>query len=459
MVLELSPAQKKTLKASSRRELERTFGQLRRHFARGHWLAQGNRYRVRCVQRIDDDAGPSGNGVADTDLAQYIAASAPLHCTDGWAYLGRALASAVRGDSGAARHLGYYAELRAAMSLLASEGIGVFNDRHFVLNDRGVCEAVSRKLKGTNGPVARTHTLAWLALDHWASLRRSSELLAEVVAPEGVPLREWLAAFNPALTALPIGGKWLRSWGLDLKRLAEDQSARNEASYRPTRLNAQSALSVDRCSSFLREIWSLCEPAGGSRFANLDRHLLRESLKLTFHSVHGKPANAKPKEFREEIESMLLAANVSSELAPTLGEFLEGQVNSGRAELLDEADGSAAVGEPDHHIQVIARAALLLRVATGASARLIRKQNLRRTDIQFWWEALGEEYGLWPPGHEPSDLQDLWADMREAITRVTDWENGTQATSRSYHSWNRECAEALSTLSGCESIGLWGLGI
>ena len=55
-------------------------------------------------------------------IGEYIASSAPLHLADGWNYLSRAFDAACRGDRGAAYHLSYYAELRAAMSLLATEG-------------------------------------------------------------------------------------------------------------------------------------------------------------------------------------------------------------------------------------------------------------------------------------------------------------------------------------------------
>jgi hypothetical protein len=67
-------------------------------------------------------------------LAQYIAASSILHCADGWSYLGRAINCLLKGDPHRVVHLAYYAELRAALSLLASEAIGVFSRNNFVID-------------------------------------------------------------------------------------------------------------------------------------------------------------------------------------------------------------------------------------------------------------------------------------------------------------------------------------
>lgn len=61
-----------------------------------------------------------------------MAASVIVHCFDGWSYLGRALEAEMAGDPQTAVHLGYYAELRAAMSVLASDEIGVFRNKHAV---------------------------------------------------------------------------------------------------------------------------------------------------------------------------------------------------------------------------------------------------------------------------------------------------------------------------------------
>src|SRR5207249_10608520 len=141
--------------------------------------------------------------------------------------VGRAMDAIARGDASACRHLAYYAERRAVVALLATEGIGVFFDQHFGLDGQGQCKS------RTN---IRTHQIAWSALEYWAGSPRSGELLASVVRPAGTPLGTWLDSFPRKASVTAIGKEWLLAWGLDLQRFGEDRVARNEASYRPTRL-------------------------------------------------------------------------------------------------------------------------------------------------------------------------------------------------------------------------------
>ena len=70
---------------------------------------------------LEDDAKAAR--INEPHFREYVAASAPTHLIDGWSYLARAIDALLRGDAPAAVHLGYYAELRAAMSLLAGGGI------------------------------------------------------------------------------------------------------------------------------------------------------------------------------------------------------------------------------------------------------------------------------------------------------------------------------------------------
>src|SRR6476661_7745516 len=90
------------------------------------WLASNSRYLSETDAKLSQDIGrkvsvshAQGSAKA-SQLAEYVAASAILHCSDGWGYLGRAMGAQLQGDIGTSRHLAYYAELRAAMSLLAA---------------------------------------------------------------------------------------------------------------------------------------------------------------------------------------------------------------------------------------------------------------------------------------------------------------------------------------------------
>ena len=129
---------KATLRKASRKSVEEVLPQLKRYFKLNKWLGNNNRYLVNVTKLLFEDTQP-GRAIKHRHLAQYIAASAPLHCADGWSLLGRSIDCHSRGDTDAARHFAYYAELRAAMSLLAVEGVGIFSDRHFVVRTPTDC--------------------------------------------------------------------------------------------------------------------------------------------------------------------------------------------------------------------------------------------------------------------------------------------------------------------------------
>src|SRR5262245_10006015 len=114
----LSTQQKKVLRRSSPGEVQDSLTSIRRYIRNGRWLGTNNRYRINSVPKLDADTA-SGT-INCLHLRQYIAASSFVHCTDGWSFLGRAIDAHSNGDSGAALHLAYYAELRAAMCFLAT---------------------------------------------------------------------------------------------------------------------------------------------------------------------------------------------------------------------------------------------------------------------------------------------------------------------------------------------------
>ena len=130
----------------------KTFYGLRRFIKRQGWIGKNNKYSIDTVKKIVAKS-KAGHIQEARHLSQYIAASCVLHCADGWAYLGKAILAVLRGDPHRSRHFGYYAELRAAMSLLASEGIGVFDKKHAVIDARNSVALFT----GNYG----THQFAW----------------------------------------------------------------------------------------------------------------------------------------------------------------------------------------------------------------------------------------------------------------------------------------------------------
>lgn len=447
----LSAGQKLTLQGASRSAIESSLSALRAHWPNNRWLAKRNRYRLRCKETIKNDVKP-GQQINNRQLREYIAASVAVHCVDGWSYLGRALESHLHGDADIARHLGYYAELRATMSLLAAEGIGVFDNKHFVVDNKGKCALL-------NGET--THQFAWLALEHWIAEPAAQSLIFEIIAPGGYPLAEWLDRFGiAAAVKRDLAIRWPSQWGFDLQRLTSDRDARNIASYRPTSFLSPRALSPKKALGFVADMWHLCSPQDSMRFHVLDRHLLRSCLESAFKTQILRSSRQASKIFRKRIEEMVQGIGPRDLSEPEWVNFLTRQTDSKTPNLLEAAERTATPESPDHHKQVLARATLLLRLASGATERLLKQvDGFSAPNIEFWWSALGEDRGLWAPGGEPTGFGDLWPPVEDSMNEMLLWANAPGVPPRSYERMWREQGMAASILGTCERIGLWGIGL
>lgn len=441
-----SSNQYQVISQASEQPIEIAFARLGNHFTNKTWLDINNRYIVDTISNLGKDS--SSSNINYSDLLEYIAASAPLHCVDGWSFLGRAIDSHVRGDCDAATHFGYYAELRATMALLATRGIGIFNNKHFVVDS----SSQFHELTGA------THKVAWECLSNWAkSPNVSSASLVKSITIENRTLDDWLSAFSSTNSLQILIENWLETWGLDLKLISNDHELRNQSSYRPNQLNKRSVLSTPDASKFVRGLWTLYQPFSQSRFDNLDRHILRLSLEMWCHAVSGYKPSDKLSHFEARIDSMLRNLGLNNQTSHSMKDFLIRKRFPSNPTVFIEATQQDPASHPNHHIQVISRAALLLRIATGACSQLIRNSGTKSEDLEFWWFSLGVNRGLWKPTDPPETIEDLWEEIEEAIQSVGAWETQNLANS-SYASWQRECARENSILSGCELIALWGLG-
>jgi hypothetical protein len=213
----LTQRDKNTIRLIARKDIELTLAGLDRFIKAAKWVGATNRYSQDTVKRIQADIA-RGRLQSSRQLAQHIAASSILHSADGWSYLGKSISCLMRGDPHRSRHLAYYAELRAALSLLASEGIGIFQQQHFVFDGPN---SVTKLQSGST-----THQVVWSCLDYWAKQKRSGALFARIIKPYGRNLDEWLAPLGGAAIVAPQAREWFRQWGFDLRALADDRNAR-----------------------------------------------------------------------------------------------------------------------------------------------------------------------------------------------------------------------------------------
>jgi len=339
-------------------------------------------------------------------------------------------------DPDVARHLGYYAQLRAAMSVLAGDGIGVFQNKHVIVTEEQKCVFLSSR---------NTHAFAWEALRARACSPSGVDLLFRVIRPGGILLRDWLDHFAAGYNF--IAAECLQQWGLDLSRFRIDRDARNLASYRPTAFTSPGPRRIgDTLNSIIR-FWEIFEPGQAGGFPVLDRHLLRRSLSLVTDrdGLHARMSYA------GRLEMMLNALDPKELSTDQWTDFLNYDNLQEIPPILQDAnarDDSCHVGHSKH---VLARAALLLRVATGSTVDLLNEAGLTiKKDLSFWWTSPAVKRRLWSNNDAPTSFVDLWQDIEDAM----DLDNRSPLDS--YTLWSNHSREAA-ILATTERAFLWGL--
>ncbi len=356
------------------------------------WLTANHRYNNDVLDALDPK-----NNQGDVDgplLAEYIASSAPLHLADGWNYLSRAFDATSRGDRSAAYHLSYYAELRAAMSLLAAEGIGIFNRRHI---------AIDINLEPTEF-YSPTHRAVWEILSAWAKQTGRAATVLDSITVDSKSLSEWLQLIGVVAPSQQLlAQEWLASWSIDLDVFSQDSMRRNENSYRPTRIRTPAPRAVNADLEMvdpLFSFWQQLQPLTGGTRAVLDLTLLRAALELAVTKRMG------------HYTSVRRALNaIKNDISSPIYEGLK-NVDPNATAILRAAKVKDFHGKPA--TPILARSLLMLRLASASTASLLDSASLKRNELEFWWLPLGKDLGLWQLPDDFDPFSDLWDDVSDA---------------------------------------------
>ena len=362
--------------------------------------------------------------VSANDMIEVIAVRGPLHAMDGWSYLGRAFSALLAGQAHAARHLSYYAELRAALSILASSGIGIFNRRNAVVDAVGQIHIMSE---------LGTHDMAWLALAEWSSKTDSLKRLIAPIKLAGASLLDPFREFFPG--GVSTGASQLMvEWGFDLQQGSADRDERNWSSYQPTALGPIITTPVQD-AGFLRMFWSACRPNG----VELERHLLRILLETEARSHNLQIANYNHRHDRLQ--------DSAKRILPL--DFLTRVTEPVDHEFLIELSKQTLPAPP---YAMMCRAGLLLRLATGMAEENLRAAGVQPIDhFKGWWQDFGSSHGLWHPNHPPATSADLWEDIDLAL------EESAAAPTQHRHEWVSALAGNAVRICETERAALWGL--
>lgn len=439
----LSLRDRSLIRALDQANVVTTFAGLERFFTSDQWVGRTNRYAQDTVGRIKADL--RAGTIRSRQLAQYIAASSLLHGADGWSYLGKSVAALLRGDPHRSRHLAYYAELRAALSLLAGQGLGILNHQHFAIS---AVNEVTRfqTQKGT-------HEVVWSCLEYWAKRPSSGELFSSVVRPYGRELTDWLVPLGGSGAVAAQVREWFRLWGMDLKTFADDRDARNVSSYRPDGIPTSWKLDPVETLHFVRSIWESFEPSN-SIFEEIDREILRIALETKYRGQFGVEPSSNIQKFRSWVGEVVEYQDFSKGIADQWCSYLTREVNSEDSAIFRFA--KEVPTNPDSHFGVISRAALLLRLAAGSTRKLVDEAGLQFSSIEFWAHEFGKSRGLWDEDSK-GEIMNLWADIPPLLQDIELFQSRHARDKQTFFRSGSELSTAIVGLASFERVALWSV--
>lgn len=422
------------------------------------WLRKGQRYNdVNMAQVLRED---SRNGTIDSPaLAQRIAAGIPSHVIDGWSCFGRAIHCLMRGDTRNAVHLGYYAELRAVLSITASEGIGIFDNQHFIVDEHGI---VSSLCSAEGKPVrSGTHTIIWPIYEFWLQQAAANALVTKIIQPGSRVLQDWFA--SPDLRdiyVIPSMKDWLADWGLDLKRMNQDRTARNASSYGPSAIHDWKVMDEFQAVKTVVQFWRAFEPAENSRFDEIDRWLLGQILRTIFRAQTPRSTSWR-REFCQFVDQFL-DANIDHHLIQSdrahWKRFLAETNGDGAVSVLECAGRASSMNDASFPVELLSRAGLLLRLASGVCSLHFAESGMTWDSLMFWLNDIGIRRGFWKPDAYPENSIDIWSDISEALEAIEEAQSlGVETGFHGSHP--PSLTYSLCKLEECERIGMWGFGV
>ena len=446
----MSPAELAVFGLASPANIVNALSRASANFRLDKFLHAGNSYQVGVGASVKNLMTGPVVSLPEPDLAESIAVSAILHLYDGWSYLAEALKATFRTDDSIARHLAYYAELRASLSVLASHGVGVFSSQHVVV---GAGEQIHKFCKGG------THLIAWEALEEWSKTGESGSLIGSEILAFGKPLNDWIMAFQGTSTPSLIGVEWVEKWGIDLSSFSADRQTRNEVSYGVDFNHLKVCHTPKTIEPWLREIWLSSEP-GGSSFALLDKYLVRSTLESIYETKFRDPSHT-ASEVEEALTEMMMDACMAIGLdSNEIVDFFTRDSCKEDLNVMKLAKSRSAVQDPLQYQEVLSRAFLLLRLSSASVKSLLRKANLNADDLSFWWTKICESSGLWG-GEEPlstiDEVKDLWADTSVSLDEFNECLGAGANAGESWHFFNSNIPKDLENLSRVEKVALWGI--
>ncbi|WP_400084876.1 hypothetical protein [Yoonia sp. R78084] len=381
-------------------------------------------------------------------MVELVAACGPNHCLDGWGYLARSVSALVARDGHSAKHMAYYAQLRAAMSILAISGVGIFNCLNICVDANGAIHKLEDNRENDSG--RNTHSIVWPALDAWLRIDTNAARFLSAITLHGSNLKDALHSIWPSKQPASIVVPLIDAWAFDLNIASKHHDQRNISSYSPHDLNEIPCSFQDEMD-FLSETWRSLEPSTPNGFVQLDNHMLRRM----FQMIHQKDNSALDPADRSPLDSSSVATRYS-ELQPTLQQavpkaFLLDEAGTGEPQLfqLASTDGSTPRA-------MISRAVLLLRAATALNVLTLNEAGFSQdgTEIRPWIDPLLVHRGIVAADALPDRMADLWDSTKFA---VEDFQASLTDCSYEPHAFFTANLNGTPDVTQLERAAMWGI--
>ncbi|MHA1360595.1 MAG: hypothetical protein ACTSRC_20935 [Candidatus Helarchaeota archaeon] len=430
--------------------LKENFERLKNSFKANRWLKRNNRYAKKTIDHIRRDVSTQRSNHKNKDINEYIAASILLHSLDAWSYFGRAINSLLFGNIFIAKHLLYYSELRSGMSILAAQGIGVFNNIHFYIKSKERCSP----LRGVGG----THKFVWKALDHWIKNLNATEEVLKIIKLENISLDTWINNFglNPGMKE-KITQKWLGSIGFDLQLFEKDRNARNEVSYRPTTINELFNLDYKNVLNEVLFCWNLCEPKSNYGLPKIDEIIISEFFYNFFKQTTNRSIRQAIRNFKNNLWLFFNSIGISDERKRYWVDMISNGQHINRVKKIFAYIKLTETKNINFFLGMLYRALFLLRISVAFCRELIESSDISKDDLEFWWSQIGYNYGLWNDHNSIENFSDLWNDIYEELEKISPIIYRSNRLLQ--YDIHNNSNISLAKLSSFERVHLWSIGL
>lgn len=376
------------------------------------------------LERYIDRVLASEQGQDDSQtLAEFLVLGSAYHAIEGWKYLSKAAYALLAASRNAALHLAYYAELRAARSILAGSGTCARNTWHFSLPETGrpITFGRPRSLEtacavSAADEIISTHEAASDGLRAWSRVAGNGEWVTDSVRCLRFADIDWADACGATRSRGQLAENWLSEWSVDLKGLQADSAARNVASYGVDL--SQSAFDALR----REELEFICEAHRASLYQEANQDGIDLALLRDFCEKSGRLTWRKSEQVWSNMRHRLVADR-------RMDRF-KAKALVGRIQKTDQTPAGRIIQLADRNNRtpdaVFARAFLLLRLSPILQRRMWSEMRKRAPGGRLpWQETLLRQFARWsrltPHVSDPEEYRDMEDDQIAALDDVADW--------------------------------------